>query len=144
MIKNNSILLISNNEESHWFRVVVNLLISLGKLDVLHQRHAMESISRQNYDLIVIDARAVDNDALVVSRIHVTQPDSRIVVITPTPTWRRARCVLLSGAMDYIGITMSEREFLAVFKDVLTITPQLVSQVDLRRSQNENHPFCRQ
>jgi DNA-binding NarL/FixJ family response regulator len=95
----------------------------LGKLEVLPEKEAMQHILQYKYDVIIVDAAAVGNEVLLISRVRAQQPQARIVVVTASPTWRRAREALRAGAMDYISKSLSEREFLSAFKDVLARIP---------------------
>jgi DNA-binding NarL/FixJ family response regulator len=116
-------LLIGHREESPLFHNLASAVADLGELQVLPAEEAMQHILQREYDVVIIDAAAVGNEMLLVSRVRVQQPQARIVVVTASPTWRRAREALRAGAMDYIGKSLSEGEFLSAFKDVLARTP---------------------
>jgi len=116
-------LLIGHREESLSFQNLAGALADLGDLEILPEKEAMQYVLQRRYDVVIVDAAAVKDEALLVARVRAQQPDTRIVVITSSPTWRRAREVLQAGAMDYVSKSLSQSEFLGVFKDVLSRTP---------------------
>ena len=119
-----SVLLISAREESLWFRNLESVLSALGKFEVMSEEEAMRHIFQEKYELVIVDAAAVSNERFVVSRVYALQHQARIIVITASPTWKRAREVLQAGAMDYISKFLSEEEFLAILKKTLDMTPR--------------------
>lgn len=120
----NIFLFISVSEEALWFQKMVKILSSMGTLQVVSQGQATHLINEHKYDMVIVDTASIDDESQVITKVHLKQPQARIVVITTTPTWRRAREVLLhSGAMDYISKTLSERELRSIFKDILAKTP---------------------
>ena len=118
-----SFLLICIQEESVWFQKIRRGLSQLGKLTITSQKQAMQTIQKNRYDLIIIDAAATDDEALLVSRIRTNRPHARIIIVTASPTWRRARKAFNAGAMDYISKAQTENEFYSKIKTVLNITP---------------------
>jgi len=118
-------LLISIQKETPWVDNIVNSLAGLGKVKILTPRQAMQSISKSKFDAIIIDAGSTDDERLFISRARIKQPQACIVVITASPTWRRAREALQAGAMDYISKAMSERELPSAFKNILAKSPQV-------------------
>lgn len=117
-------LLVGNREDSPSFYSLWNALTSLGELHILPQDEALQQISRSKYDMVIVDAAALDDKAVLVSQIRTQQPHMRIIVLTASPTWRRARQALQAGAMDYLIKTLSEKEYLDKFKDVLAGKPK--------------------
>jgi len=112
-------LLISAKEESWWFNNLVRSLSTLGELQVIPEKE-LQYIFQRKYDVVVVDAAAASNEWLLVSRVHSQQPKARIIVVSAVPSWRRAREVILAGAVDYISKFLSEEEFHSVFKNAIT------------------------
>jgi DNA-binding NtrC family response regulator len=112
-------LLIGVREKFLWFRNLERALTALGKLQVMPEREAMQDILQREYDLIIVDAAATVNEWLLISRVRSQRPKGCIIIVTASPTWRRAREVLQAGAMDYINKSLSEEEFLSVFKNAI-------------------------
>jgi DNA-binding NtrC family response regulator len=98
-------------------------LTTLGELQFLSQKEAMEQIHASSYSLIFVDAAILDSKMLLISQIRTQLPNARILVLTASPTWRRAREALKAGAMDYLSNSLSEQEYLNTFRDILDRTP---------------------
>jgi DNA-binding NarL/FixJ family response regulator len=123
MSMKHSFLLICLQEKSVWFQKIKRGLSQLGDLDVTSQMQAMQALQKKKYDLILIDAAATDDEALLISRIRAKHPHARVVIVTTSATWRRAREAFHAGAMDYISKTQTEHEFYSKIKTILNITP---------------------
>jgi DNA-binding NtrC family response regulator len=118
-------LLVSIQKESLWVDNIVNSLTNLGKVKILSPRQAIQSLSKSKYNVVIIDAGSTDDERLFISRVRNKQPQTRVVVITASPTWRRAREVFQLGALDYISKAMSEQELLSTFKNILSKSSQV-------------------
>jgi len=112
-------LLIGCREQTPAFENLSSALTSLGELQILPEQEAMRQILRRAYRLVVVDAAAVDDEQVLVSRVRAQLPQARIVVVAGSPTWRRARGALQAGAVDYVSKTLSEKEFVSVFERAL-------------------------
>lgn len=87
-------------------RVVAAASASLGHLKVSPVEGVFSTLSRENFDVIVVDAAAVDQLECFVSALREKQANSQIVVISGMPTWKEARAAFRAGAKDYIGKSM--------------------------------------
>ena len=116
-------LVIGNQEELPSFPNVLNALTALGEVKVLPPGEALKQILTSNYDLVIIDATMPDSEMVLLSKIRAQQPQTRLLVLTASPTWRRAREVLKAGAMDYLSKSLSEKEYLDTFREILNRTP---------------------
>jgi DNA-binding NtrC family response regulator len=96
-----------------WSGLLSEALASLGELHSVTEQDALGAIAQVSYELVIIDALAVDRVTLLVSRIRAQQPTLRIVIGTASPTWRRAREAFLAGAADYIQKTYDKDELLS-------------------------------
>ncbi|GJM42531.1 MAG: hypothetical protein DHS20C20_28130 [Ardenticatenaceae bacterium] len=69
--------------------------------------------SEEPYDLYLLDASGLQMElAERVSWLHGRFPKTPIVVLTSSPTWRRARAVLQAGASDYMRRSMTDEKLL--------------------------------
>jgi DNA-binding NtrC family response regulator len=72
--------------------------------------------------LAVIDAKAMPAADRIVAllRSRPSTADLRIVVMTASPTWRRARSVLEAGAMDYLPKSINSQKLKDAISEALT------------------------
>lgn len=115
-------LLINGSRDDYWHEMLKQVLAPLGTLHIGTEERTLSLVQTYAYDLLIIDATIVENAPLVVARILVQQPDARIIVVTASPTWRRAREVFQAGAMDYIRKSLDRREILSAVRVVLDKT----------------------
>jgi DNA-binding NarL/FixJ family response regulator len=116
-------LMIGNQEEFLSSPHVLRALTALGEVAVFPPKEALEHLLVSKYDMVIIDATMLDSEMLLLSQIRARQPDARLLVLTASPTWRRARDVLKAGAMDYMSKSLSEKEYLDTFQELLNRTP---------------------
>lgn len=117
-------LLISNCEEDHhWCRLLREALTPLGPLEIQCEEAALGCLSQNCYDLIVVDASTIGDVPQLMCRLRNSQPEARIVVVTASPTWRRAREAFQAGAIDYIRKSLNQKKLLSAFKDILARVP---------------------
>jgi len=116
----NSFLLISDRDEPAWSAVLREALTPLGSLQTILEDKAEAEVLRAHYDLIIIDAAAINQPAQLVSRLRARGPDLRIAVAAVTPTWQETRNVLRAGAVDYFRRSPNKEELLLTIRDILT------------------------
>ena len=93
MINNNHIVILSNNERSAWLKLVTRELRSLGTLE-LRAEIMLEKESSMSFDMVIVDASGLQMGlAEQIGWLHGRFPGVPIVVLTNSPTWRRARAV---------------------------------------------------
>lgn len=112
-------LLVNGSDDHYWRQVFEAALVPLGVLRVGREDEAIELILQQTYDLITVDATVVKDVALLVSRIRAQRPDARVVVVTASPTWTRARDAFQAGAIDYVRKSLDREEILSMVKAAL-------------------------
>lgn len=103
-VNKKQIAVLSNNGHSPWLKRISEVLGPLGKL-TLYSECTLEAEAEPDdpYDLILVDASGLQMElAERVAWVHGRFPDIPIVVLTSSPTWRRARAVLQAGASDYM------------------------------------------
>ena len=127
------IIIITNQTESVWVNAVIEALALLGQVTVSLENEAQAAVQRQVFDLILIDASAIETDAAVlIQLLHDLRPTTPIVVNTLSPTWRRARQAFMAGAVDYM------RRSLDPEKIRLSYLPLLCTQAESSLEQSHD------
>jgi DNA-binding NarL/FixJ family response regulator len=117
VVTNKRIAILSNNEHSPWLKHVSEVLGSLGKL-IVYAEDVLANDSAESCDMDVMDMLVVDASGLQmelaerVAWLHGRFPRVPIVVLTSSPTWRRARAVLQAGAADYMRRSLEDERLL--------------------------------
>src|SRR5947209_6526906 len=109
------LIVTSEAADKSWREWLAATLAPLGKLEAVEVDEAMKQVKEQN-GIVIVDATFVENVDAVVSSLRTERPDSRIVVMTASPTWQRARSAFEAGAIDYLSKTMDEEEILNTFE----------------------------
>jgi DNA-binding NtrC family response regulator len=106
-----------------WLRVLDKAVSDLGSLNVVSEDQAVESVLRDRYDVVVIDAGAIDDAWKLTSRLRTSRPETRVVVATLSRTWRRARQAMHAGASDYIYKTTNTGRLRSTLEEVVSCPP---------------------
>lgn len=117
------LLLIRVTRDCAWHEALSKAVALWGELHYSEYEEAMQKIVNSDYDLVIIDSLAVENVPQLVSAIRNQQPDTRVVVVTSSPTWRRARDAFYAGASDYIRKSYDSKELTAVLQAALQAQP---------------------
>lgn len=112
-------LLIHEFTDNFWVEFLEETLAPLGKLHRTDVRNSTIRIVKEEYDVVVIDAASVKEVEYLVSRLRAKKKNCRIVVITSSPTWQRARAAFEAGAMDYFSRSFDKTELLDTFRRIL-------------------------
>ena len=101
------IAIISNLENVVWLENIREKLSQLGEIRVVDEREVDEQNGRLLADLILIDSSSILQVQAVelVKHLKEKNPATPQIVVTASPTWRRARNLLLAGASDYLKQT---------------------------------------
>ena len=126
-----NILLVTDTHEHSWIQTVREAIEPLGDLVIENADHALERMLQLRHDLIIVDARYVEDAPQLISRIRAQRMDTRIVVATASPTWRRARAALLAGAADYISRTTNAADLRSRFESILAWSLPTSDSIDL-------------
>lgn len=119
----NHFLLVNSQQQDRWHRVLETALNSFGALESVREDTAVTRAIEKSFDIIIVDATVVKRVELLVSRIHVQQPQTRVVVVTASPDWKLARAAFLAGAVDYVFKSSDQDELRETFKEILN-TPR--------------------
>jgi DNA-binding NtrC family response regulator len=95
-------LLVVGSSDSAWAKSLGSALQSLGLVDYSTAAEVMVRISGRSYQMLIVDAEAMDSFGSFVDQIHRAAPNLPIVVVSASPTWQHAREAFLAGAADYI------------------------------------------
>lgn len=110
-------LLLDGVEESYWKAALAEALTPLG---TLYSAPAAEGVPAEEPDgLIIIDAAAPVKVEQLIAKLRAERPARRIVVMTASPTWQRARAAFEAGAVDYLPKTMPPAELLDTIRQLL-------------------------
>lgn len=113
------LIVTSEAADKSWRDWLAATLAPLGTLKAVEVDEAMRKI-REHNGIVIVDATVIENVDVVVSGLRASKPDSRIVVMTASPTWQMARSAFEAGAIDYLPKTMDEDEMLNTFERILT------------------------
>jgi len=124
-VTNKQIAILSNNEHSPWLKHMTEVLGSLGKIIIYTEDvFAEDSGELCDIDMLVVDASGLQMElAERIACLNGRFPKVPIVVLTSSPTWRRARAVLQAGAADYMRRSMSDDMLLARCRALLNCPP---------------------
>ena len=112
-------LLVSGGHDTIWQGILEQVVRPLGHLEIVSADCAVNRVMARAYKAILVDASATDDFSLLTSRIRGQQPDARVLVITASPTWKRARDAFQAGATDYIRKTLSKDDLFAALQAAL-------------------------
>ncbi len=131
-----SFLLVTNQAESTWLTTLKNAVEPLGRLSIIRDEAAEREMTRVPFDMVIIDAAAVENAIALVSQLHVVDPKALIVLATLSTSWRHAREALRAGAVDYVPKSLSSEELSSAIANLLNRealpSPNLPSEKDTR------------
>ena len=63
----------------------------------------VEKVCTYEYDVILLDAGAVENAPKFVRHLRLNWPRANIIVVTSSPDWNLARQCYMAGASDYVS-----------------------------------------
>jgi DNA-binding response OmpR family regulator len=116
-------LLIGDVAETQWTLALRMSLSPMGSLCVLAEEDAVVSVEHHSYAVIIIDAGAIHDAALLTRRLRTHRPEARIIIVTASPTWEYTREALQAGAADYIHKTFNQEELRAIVREVMDKPP---------------------
>jgi DNA-binding response OmpR family regulator len=123
MILKKRLLLVNGSGDRAWHQALSIAVASLGELHRTAYQEALKEMMARQYDLVIVDSLAVEDVPKFVSSIRAYRSETKVVVVTASPTWRRAREAFYAGASDYIRKTHDTKELTAVLKAALQAQP---------------------
>lgn len=122
-MKRKQVGILSNNLQSPWLKQLTEVLAVLGELTICAEDMLHETPD-EAYDLILVDASGLQMElAERVAWLNGRFPNVPIIVLTSSPTWRRARDVLQAGAADYMRRSFNDVQLLARCRFLLGCPP---------------------
>lgn len=121
-----SFLLIGTKSERPWATCLKSALADLGKLIVVPENKALQTVSKYYYSLIFIDSNEVGDVSKLVFSLHSKSPKARIIVFTASPVWQRARAALKAGAAEYLRKKLDKDKLRSEILAVLNHPPPTV------------------
>jgi DNA-binding NtrC family response regulator len=113
-------LLFDGTEDNYWRALLAEALAKLGTLSVARSGEGLPPETDEPDGAIIIDATHVAEVEKVVARLRAERPERRIVVMTASPTWQRARAAFEAGAIDYLPKTLPQDELRESFEQILS------------------------
>jgi DNA-binding NtrC family response regulator len=119
-MKSKKILLIDGRDTSYWLGALDRAVSTLDRTLEVFNASSAQPISWRDYDLIILDAGVIQDLRSTISQIRLRDPEARVVVFSPAPTWKQAREVMLAGAADYAGKSLDKSYVLSTLQKNLT------------------------
>ena len=112
-------LLIHHPQNQHWVQLIQDTLTPLADVQLKTEKESYHLTNLNNYDLIMIDAAIESHVPQLIRHLHAKEPQARLIVMTASPTWRRAREVFRAGAIDYVRKSLDKEEILSTVQGAL-------------------------
>jgi len=113
-----SMVVIGSKQDSLWHSTLREAFAPLGAVDIIAMEDVCVKELSGRYEIVAVDAAHVKNVEELVSRLRRARPEQRIVVMTASPTWQRARAAFEAGAADYLPKKLSKAELFKSFSKV--------------------------
>jgi DNA-binding NarL/FixJ family response regulator len=110
-------ILVSAKSESAGNTFLEEILARLGEPLTVPAGEAAH-IRDEPGDVWIVDATFEEEVEAEVSRLRNQHPERRIVVMTASPTWARARAAFQAGAIDYLPKTLGVEELTAAIEEI--------------------------
>lgn len=96
------IAVVGNINESQWMQKVQAPLTQIGKVYILTKEEILQHKETCQYTIAIIDSSTVGDDPAFIQELKTEHPEIPHLVVTASPTWRRAREMFKAGADDYL------------------------------------------
>ena len=103
-----SVLLASNRIKPFWIREYKSHLDLLYRTEVIDVDKILGHLQRNNYNVVIVDESSIIVDYSLIRKIEMLQPAIRVIIVTLTQDWHRARLAFQHGATDYIDISSND------------------------------------
>jgi DNA-binding NtrC family response regulator len=118
------ILLFQSTADTAWQRLVGGVLQPGAELHMATEATLAGQLAVQRYALAILDTSALRRDvAPIIAQVRAAQPAARIIVMTASPTWARARAAFRAGAFDYVVKSRNSDEIRAILAAALDDRP---------------------
>lgn len=123
------ILLVENSGADYWRKLVSQASAELADVDVTNLQDYLRMLEAEPYDYVILDATLDGLNDLIRSVLHINV-GARVLVITTSPTWQRAREAFRAGATDYV-YRMADRKLMTTLRDTLQQGPSEHKRIPL-------------
>jgi len=124
------VLVLDSQSDPYWLEILRGAVSALrGAIEVVSATDA-QRMRWRDYDLIILDAGVFSDLLSIIAWILSQDPEARIVVFSPAPSWKQAREVMLAGATDYARKSLHTEHILSTLKKNWT-----------RQTHEENYPI---
>jgi DNA-binding NarL/FixJ family response regulator len=113
------ISVLTNNTSDPWVAELSQTLSALAVVRCLSEPSLVSDEVLEQSLLIVIDAGAVKSPHAAVAGLRSRRPDARVIVMTASPTWQRARSAFEAGALDYLSKSLRGADLVKTVKELL-------------------------
>lgn len=96
-----SFLLIGSSV-SEWKSILSSAIHGLGSVQTVEPNVLATRSLPEESTLFIIDATYTENVTAMINHIRSQYPQARVLVVTSSPSWSRARDAFKAGAVDYI------------------------------------------
>jgi len=111
-----NVLLIDGDSESQWLARLRSVAVNWGHLQIVPVETWASQVT--HYDVVIIDESQTLEHPQLIRSVAQRWPDCKIVIISETPEWRRARQAFQAGASDYLPSSSSAEEFNQLFSEL--------------------------
>jgi DNA-binding NarL/FixJ family response regulator len=112
-------LIISDEgSQSFWQALTGEIKETIGPLRLILDEEVPAKGFKQTYDPIVMDVSDPENLHRMIPGIHEAMPESRIIIVTSSPTWKETREVLRLGAATLVRKSSNPEDMLAELREV--------------------------
>jgi len=111
------------SSDAVWSRLVEEIAKTMGTFQLQTEENTFSSKVLPG-SIVIFDSSLVGDIENLAVRVRRLEPDLRIVVAAPSPTWMQARSAFRTGAADYFVKTTDREEL----RSILSELPQLPTQ----------------
>lgn len=102
-----------------WEEFLKRALAELHRELVLATEASADEVPWGEHDLVLLDAGGVADMTRAISQIRARNPDARIIILAPSPSWEQAREAMLAGAVDYAPKDLKHANIVEVIRRAL-------------------------
>lgn len=103
-----------------WRQILETAIAPLGRLEVAEEDDLDDIIQQRVYAFVIVDATYVQDVIPIIRTIRHHHRETRVLVVTASPSWKRARDVLKAGAVDYVKKSVDAAKVQQLIADALT------------------------
>jgi DNA-binding response OmpR family regulator len=116
-----NIVFVSDIEgDSYWYQVLSESLTGYGPVIQINEQDIdITNEFSHSMRLVILDAGNVDNLLGDIAKIRANSPNSKILVVSASPTWKESREVIYAGANDYCKKFLNNKDILEHIKGLI-------------------------